>query len=267
MKISVIIPTFKPDTYLQQCLLSVYNQTIDKAEYEVILVLNGCCEPWKGQIEAFIHESLSGLVILFIQSDVSGVSNARNIGIKKARGEYLTFLDDDDYVSPDYLQELLIKASDNTVSVSNTLAFSLTESAHSYLITDAYNRIKNKGAVSINESRSFFSGPCMKLIHKSIIGSRLFNPKLTNGEDTLFMFEISNKIKHVAPAAESAIYYRRVRDGSATTRKRSKMEKRKSNMIQLIYFFKCFVQHPFSYNYRFSLVRCLGFIYYIIKPL
>ena len=50
MKISVIIPTYKPQAYLWKCLDSMVAQTFPKEEFEVILVLNGCSEPWKGKV-------------------------------------------------------------------------------------------------------------------------------------------------------------------------------------------------------------------------
>ena len=53
MKISVIIPTYKPQVYLWECLDTVYAQTFSKKEFEVILVLNGCNEPYNSQIQEY----------------------------------------------------------------------------------------------------------------------------------------------------------------------------------------------------------------------
>lgn len=74
-------------------------------EFEVILILNGCREPYSKAIESFISKHPAGNLTM-LQTDIPGVSNARNIGIDNARGEFLTFIDDDDYISPTYLQEL-----------------------------------------------------------------------------------------------------------------------------------------------------------------
>ncbi|MCF2604299.1 glycosyltransferase family 2 protein [Parabacteroides distasonis] len=54
MKIFVIIPTYKPQAYLWECLDSMVAQTFPKEEFEVILVLNGCTEPYKSDIERYI---------------------------------------------------------------------------------------------------------------------------------------------------------------------------------------------------------------------
>ena len=88
MKISVIIPTYKPLSYLWECLNSLIQQTYPKTDFEIILVLNGCCEPYKSDINHYIATSMQGVNINFIQIDEGGVSNARNIALDKAKGEY-----------------------------------------------------------------------------------------------------------------------------------------------------------------------------------
>lgn len=267
MRISVVVPTYKPDKYIWECLDSLYGQKLPQEEFEVLLILNGCNEPWKSDINNYISSFLTNMNISLLQTEVPGVSNARNIGIDNAKGEFITFLDDDDYVSKDYLSSLLKKASTKIVALSNTLAFSDVKAPYCYKITENYKRIKNKEQLSINDARAYFSGPCMKLFHRSIVGENRFNVKLKNGEDTLFMFEISNNIKTVAPTVESAIYYRRVRENSATTGKRSNCEKRKSDLIQLLAILKAFYSHPLIYDFRFFMSRVVGCIYFIIKPI
>ena len=106
MEISVIIPSYKPQDYLWRCLDSLDGQTLAKDKFEVILVLNGCKEPYHGQILNYI-EKHKDMKIRYEQRDSDGVSFARNIGIELAEGRHLTFIDDDDYVSPRYLEALL----------------------------------------------------------------------------------------------------------------------------------------------------------------
>ncbi len=85
MKISVIVPTYKPQAYLWECLDSIHNQTFPKTEFELVLVLNGCCDPYNEQIKDWI-KAHSDLQIQYFQTDERGVSNARNIGLNAARG-------------------------------------------------------------------------------------------------------------------------------------------------------------------------------------
>ena len=113
MKISVIVPTYKPQTYLWECLDSIYNQTFPKTDYELVLVLNGCNEPYNTQIKEWLskHEDLQ---VQYFQIDEGGVSNARNIALNNAKGKYVTFIDDDDLISFSFLEELY----DNTAQPS-----------------------------------------------------------------------------------------------------------------------------------------------------
>lgn len=83
MDISVIIPTYKPQSYIWECLDSLKNQTFAKERFEIILVLNGCREPYYSQIHAYIENNLHGYNVNFIQTDQGGVSNARNIALDK----------------------------------------------------------------------------------------------------------------------------------------------------------------------------------------
>ena len=79
--ISVIIPTYKPQAYLWECLDSMVAQTFPKEEFEVILVLNGCSEPYKRDIEQYISPKMGSMHVQFIHTEEGGVSNARNMGI------------------------------------------------------------------------------------------------------------------------------------------------------------------------------------------
>lgn len=161
MKISVIIPTYKPQDYLWECLNSLVAQTFPKEDFEVILVLNGCCEPWKSNIQQYIDDRMQGMNVNYIQTDEGGVSNARNIALDCAKGDYVTFIDDDDFISPTYLEELYEKAAPDTVSLCYPYAFNdgKIEEQLPYTITEAYNYCINYQYKSLSSRvRKFFSG-------------------------------------------------------------------------------------------------------------
>ena len=267
MKISVIVPTYKPQAYLWECLDSIYNQTFPKADYELVLVLNGCCEPYNAQIKEWLakHENLQ---VQYIQTDEGGVSNARNIALDKASGEYVTFIDDDDFVSEFFLKELYEKASPNTISLCYPYAFKdgTPNIQLPYRVTSAYEYCVLHGCHSVtSRGRKFFSGPCMKLIPMSFIQGRRFDVRFKNGEDTLFIFLISDKFKKISFTSNKAIYYRRVRENSAITISRSKWM-RMSNSLKIIWTMSSiYFLHPFSYNFLFFFTRVLGNIHSIFK--
>ncbi len=259
--ISVIIPSHKPQKYIWECLDSLNCQTIDKTKFEIVLILNGCEEPWRKTIEAWIA-SHTGLNINFIQTDTPGVSNARNLGMKYASGNLISFIDDDDYVSPSYLKDLYDKIDNDTVVLSNSISFidGSNEFNGNYSLRRKYFELKDRQNIGLIESRSLFNGPCMKLIPKTIIKNSKFDTSLRNGEDSMFMFEISKNIKKIVLSDENAIYYRRFREASATTREKTIIE-RISNTSKLIlgYTHKYF-KHPLEYSCIFFITRILATI-------
>lgn len=266
MKVSVIIPTYKPQSYLWECLDSLVKQTFSKADFELILVLNGCCEPYRSDIKNYIVNKMNGMNVIFIQTNQGGVSNARNIALDCVRGEYVTFIDDDDLVSPFYLQELYEKASFDTVSLCYPYAFDdgNLKQQQPYDLTDVYNayskRLDNRISSKV---RKYFSGPWMKLIPKSFIQDRRFDRRFRNGEDTLFMFLISDRIRKISFTSSDAVYYRRNRIGSAVNIKRSSSEIIKSNINQIITYWKYYLSNPFEYNFSFFVSRIGGALWAI----
>ena len=83
--ISVIIPTYKPGSFLGECLASLDSQTLSHSQFEVLLILNGPREPYMSQIDDFLKEHPS-LLCRLIYSEKNGVSLARNIGLDEAQG-------------------------------------------------------------------------------------------------------------------------------------------------------------------------------------
>ena len=267
MKISVIVPTYKPQAYLWECLDSIYNQTFHKSDYELVLVLNGCNEPYNAQITEWLSKH-SDLQVQYFQTDEGGVSNARNIALDNARGEYVTFIDDDDLISPVYLQELYENASPDTISLCYPYAFNdgKREIQLPYGITDAYSYcIEHKCNKLTSRVRKYFSGPCMKLIPMSFIQDRRYDVRFKNGEDSLFMFLISDKIHKLAFTSMQAVYYRRYRENSAYTRKHSWLYIIKNGVQMGCAYTRIFLSNPTHYSFSLYIIRLLGVIKTIIK--
>lgn len=260
MKVSVIIPTYKPKDYLWECLDSLCSQTISKQEFEIVVVLNGCCEPYKSQIQQYINYH-SDVLWNFIQTDQGGVSNARNIALDVAKGEYITFLDDDDFFSKNTLLRLYEKANTEKVVLFKPLAFYDGEVNYfEYVRTTEYNKNKGRANTPFYKVRKNFSGPVMKLFPRNMIGERRYNISFKNGEDSLFMFLISDRMNKVVFAEEDAIYYRRVRSNSAATTSQSFLPVFKNSVRLIKEYTKIFFLHFGAYNFSFYLTRVLGAI-------
>ena len=163
MEISVIIPTYKPQSYLWECLNSLVNQTFPKEFFEIILVLNGCNEPYKSNIEKYITTSMRDMNINFVHSEKAGVSNARNIALDRVKGKNIAFIDDDDIVSPNYLEELYAKVHPNTIVLSNSYAFNdgYLHIQLPYSLTTVYEKFKyvKENKISSKVRKYFFHLP------------------------------------------------------------------------------------------------------------
>lgn len=258
MKISVIIPTYKPKGYLWECLDSLYNQTLCKREFEVLLVLNGCDEPYKSEILNYIkqHKELN---MNLIHTQNGGVSNARNLALDQMKGKYYTCLDDDDFLSSTCLEEMYRLANEDNIVECYPFGFNdgHPEMQQKYGLTDVYDYCVANNCKTLNTTaRKFFSGPCMKLIPTSYVGKRRFNIKFKNGEDCIFMFLISDKIKNIVYTSRNAIYYRRFREGSAVSRKRKKTERIKNSILCMVEYTKIYFSS--RYSTYFYLTRILA---------
>lgn len=258
VKISVIVPTYKPQFYLWECLDSLYYQTLDKKYYEVILVLNGCNEPYNTQIKSWISKH-PDLILKYNQTEKGGVSNARNIALDMVNGDYITFLDDDDYFSNNTLLRLYEKANPRDVIIFKPLAFKDgTNDYFEYSRTYEFNRNCNKGILPFYKVRRNFGGPVMKLFPKDIIGNKRYNLSFKNGEDSIFMFLISDKMKNVQFAKEDAIYYRRVRTNSATTVSKSFEEVFFNSMRAIAEYSSIYFSNIGKYSFCFYVTRIMG---------
>ena len=225
MNISIIIPTYKPGSYLKDCLESINNQTMNKKCFEVIIVLNGVIKPYIEYIYSLTKMYDFNSVV--IPTETPGVSNARNLGLSRTQGEYVCFIDDDDKISPSYLENLYSKATPNNIVASNVKAFyNNSNKTENDYIASAYKKLINKNSpLSVFKGRKFMSSSCCKIISRRIIQDVRFDTNLKIGEDSVFMAKISKKVKSIVLSDSSAIYYRRLRAGSASRVKQPILKK------------------------------------------
>lgn len=111
--ISVIVPVYKTEKYLDKCVQSIVDQTYTKLE--IILVNDGSpdhcpemCDRWVGKDSR----------IKVIHKKNGGVASARNAGLEQASGEYIAFVDSDDYLEPDIYERLLLAMVENGADIS-----------------------------------------------------------------------------------------------------------------------------------------------------
>ncbi len=98
MEVSVVITAYNYDKYIERCLRSVTDQSLNKNLYEIIVVNDGSTDKTKK-----ILENYEDIVRVFNLERNRGLSYARNFGIKKAKGQFVVFVDADDYIQKDML--------------------------------------------------------------------------------------------------------------------------------------------------------------------
>lgn len=112
--VSVIVPVYKVEAYLERCVNSILNQTY--RNFELILVDDGSPDHCPELCDECAKKDSR---IKVIHKPNGGVSDARNVGMDEAKGDYITFVDSDDWVLPQYIEELvrLIRENNSQVSV------------------------------------------------------------------------------------------------------------------------------------------------------
>ena len=108
MKVSVIVPVYNTEKYLEKCLDSIVNQTYQ--DIEIIIVNDGSTDNSKEIINKYV-DKYSNIKVYNKQN--GGLSSARNLGIEKANGKYLMFVDSDDYIEKTMIKKMYEKSQEN----------------------------------------------------------------------------------------------------------------------------------------------------------
>ncbi|WP_369998211.1 glycosyltransferase [Winogradskyella sp.] len=124
MKLSVIIPLYNSGHFLSRCIGSLLNQDIDINDYEVLIINDGstdnsldiALEFANNHSNVFVHNKANG-----------GVGSARNKGISLAKGEYIYFIDPDDYLAANVLHTIISEAKNNSLDILTFLSKSTTK--------------------------------------------------------------------------------------------------------------------------------------------
>jgi glycosyltransferase involved in cell wall biosynthesis len=218
LKVSVIIPVFNAEKYLKQCIDSLLHQTLQELEF--IFVNDGSTDASQSIIESYQQKDAR---ICLINQVNQGVSVARNNGITRAQGDYIGFVDADDYVKGDMYAQLYSSAVQNNVDVVVSSFYKESEGVFASIQlpfeTDTVydlSFIKNKIVPYLIEKDSLNTS-CPKLYRKAMLEQNaIFFPKgVSLGEDGWFNFRVYNVAKNVFFTSYKGYYYREVA-GSAT---------------------------------------------------
>lgn len=206
--ISFIITDYNvPEGMLEECLDSIFRLTLSDREREVILVDDGSAQSPVNDIRKYLDK------ILYIRQANQGVSVARNVGLELARGEYVQFVDGDDY--------LLTAAYEHCLDIAryqdaDMVMFRFSEECKSKDIDDS--DFKYDGPVNGHEymrHNNLRASPWGYIFRRSLLGSLRFHRGIEYGEDEEFTPQLVLRADKVY-TTEAAAYFYRQWDNSAT---------------------------------------------------
>lgn len=214
-KISIIIPVYNVEDYLDECILSVVNQTY--RNIEIILVNDGSTDRSKEICEKY---AVLDNRIIVINKENGGLSSARNAGISKATGEFISFIDSDDYIETtmlDSLRQIIEKYNADIVECSFFDRFTNN--------TNHVTEMSQKEALHRYISSSYYYpnvSVCNKLYRKEVVSGLRF-PEGRIHEDYLYQCQAicrCNKFIFV----DTSFYNYRVRENSITHKRFDKKD-------------------------------------------
>ena len=214
--ISIIIPVYNtPVTYLKRCFHSLCSQTYN--DFEAIIIDDGSESEYANQLTDLLPDER---FVLFHQKN-TGVSGARNAGIEYAKGEYITFVDADDYVSPDFLKsslELMMKYDASIVLggisiVNGKSSKNCGISGDKELVLNSVNKIQRYFLTAQYEKDSAelkglrCGGPWCKLYRANVIENVRFRRNIPIYEDMIFNLEAVEQADKVIISPHIWYYY------------------------------------------------------------
>lgn len=220
-KISVIVPVYNTKQYICDCVKSVLKQTY--RDFEVILVDDGS---WDGSENICERLCTVDKRIRLIHQKHSGVSAARNTGIKAAKGKYLFFLDSDDMIHPQLLEALYkLQEENHTVIAATGLYYAgkgnfrksgTWKIETDYMEASYYlNRDEAEKCVLRWNERARLDAIGGKMILRESVKKIQFHEEITKGEDTLFLAQLILNGADVTVLLRDWYYYRKNREDDA----------------------------------------------------
>lgn len=209
-KISVIVPIYKVEKYLRQCLDSIVNQTY--RNLEIILVDDGSPDNCGKICDEYAR---SDERIIVIHKENGGLSAARNDGIQRATGDWIAFVDSDDWCEPDYYEKLIAEAEGTDVDVVFAGGHILETNSGSRkvvrftstLLCQGENEIKTLLVKSISDDYGY---PWDKLYRAEFLRANhlSFDIKCHAAEDAWFNFQVLHRARKVICCTVRGYHYR-----------------------------------------------------------
>ena len=216
--ISIIVPCFNNEKYVEKCLDSINQQSFK--DFEVIIINDGSTDNSKEIIEHFIKTKPN---YHLINQKNMGVSTARNNGLKLVKGEFVCFVDADDYIESNYLKELYkaIKETHSDLCICSVVHEDLNGNT---VFLDKLESLTLTNIETANLKKLIWGYACNKLYKTAIIKKNhiLFKKDIKFAEDELFYLNYLFTIKHVCMISDVLYHY--VRQKQSATKNTTNMD-------------------------------------------
>ena len=217
--LSIIIPVYNVETYLEQCVKSILDQSAP--EVEVILVDDGSTDN-SGKLCDELAVRFSDVKVLHQKN--AGAAAARNTGLRKAEGEYIAFVDADDFIGKNSIQKLLEWITKNTADICFARALKYfpdgqTEYLDAEISEERVNSDKDHAVEYLSGLNKYPGSAWGKLFRKQFLKDNelLFPEDRSTGEDLKFVFQCIMKAQTMDSIQVDLYYYRQQRENSATS--------------------------------------------------
>lgn len=212
--VSVIVPLYNASDYIEETLLSLINQNFKN--YEVIVVDDGSCDDSLDKAQNIL--STSPIAYQLVHQRNKGVSGARNTGMEVARGKYILFVDDDDYISPNHISCLFNGVKNHDFAITKMIKVDLNGNH----LTKDYSLASEMSCEDLIKLELNMEIPfsfCQLLYPADLIkdNNLLFNTDAIYGEDTEFALKALIHGKTVVTSNENTYFYLQ-REDSATSK-------------------------------------------------
>lgn len=164
-KISVVIPMYNVEKYIEKCIDSVYKQNIAEDEFEIILIDD---ESPDASLAIAKEVTKNRSNVVFISQKNKGLGGARNTGIQNANGEYLLFLDSDDGLLPNVLKKLIAIATTEDLDILEFAAQGINEKGEVLYQIANTSQVYQSGYEYYNKVR-YMNSACNKLYKRTFL--------------------------------------------------------------------------------------------------
>ncbi len=203
-KISVIVPVYKVEAYLDKCISSIANQTYKNLE--IILVDDGSPDNCPATCDAWAEKDSR---IRVIHKPNGGLSDARNAGMAVATGELMTFVDSDDWIAPDMYEHLYQRLEEDSSDIAACGVQMVWENkTPSRMLTREGNRVLNQEeAMRAIIEESWLKQPVWYKLYKTVLIRDILFPKGKYHEDVFWSYQAIGRAQRVSVSDHIGYYY------------------------------------------------------------